>query len=110
MREAVSIPLIRGLLADATSVVVYDPAAMQNARAVFGETISYANDPVECITDADCCVIVTEWDEFKTIPPSTFLERMRCPVVIDGRRIYDTDAFTRAGIRLAAIGLGPTAC
>lgn len=53
MREAVSIPLIRGLLANAASVVVYDPAAMQSARTIFGGTISYANDPFECITDAD---------------------------------------------------------
>jgi len=108
MREAVSIPLIRGLLADGASVIVYDPAAIDNARRILGDKVSYAPDSLRCLKDADCCIIVTEWDEFKTIPPGTFLERMRRPVVIDGRRIYDAHKFSGAGIRFSAIGLGPT--
>jgi UDPglucose 6-dehydrogenase len=109
MREAVSVSLIQALLTEGARVVVYDPAAIDNARRILGHDVSYARDSLECLEDADCCVIVTEWDEFRAITPNQFLDRLRCPVVIDGRRIYDADAFTRAGIRLAAIGLGPTA-
>jgi UDPglucose 6-dehydrogenase len=107
MREAVSVSIIKDMLAEGATVVVYDPAAMQTARVTLAETVSYASDPVECITQADCCIIVTEWDEFRTIPPNTFLERMRRPIVIDGRRIYDADKFSRAEIEFSAIGLGP---
>jgi hypothetical protein len=32
---------------------------------------------------------------------------MRCPAVIDGRRIYDADRFSTAGIQFLAIGMGP---
>lgn len=109
MREAISVPLIRGLLADATSVVVYDPAAIENTRRILGDKVSYARDSLECLKDADCCIIVTEWDQFKAITPNDFLERMRHPVVIDGRRIYDADRYSNAGIQFSAIGLGPTA-
>jgi len=110
MREAVSIPLVRALLKEGAGVFAYDPAAMQNARAIFQDKITYARDPCECLEKADCCIIVTEWDEFKRIPPSTFIERMRRPIVIDGRRIYDACRFSEAGILFSAIGLGQRQC
>jgi UDPglucose 6-dehydrogenase len=78
---------------------------MGNARLVFRDRIGYAKDVYDCIDGADCCLIVTEWDESKKIPPSVFLERMRRVVVIDCRRIYDADEFSRAGVKLWAIGL-----
>jgi len=109
MREAVSIPLVRSLLTEGANVVVYDPAAMRNARAFFRDTVTYARDLYGCLDEADCCIVVTEWHEFTTITPKMFLERMRCPVVIDGRRIYKADEFLRAGIRYSGIGLGPKA-
>ncbi len=107
MREAVSIPVINSLLAKGASVTAYDPAAIEDARKVFGNTIGYAKNSFECIEQADCCVIVTEWDEFKRMQPKTFLERMRQPIVIDGRRIYDAAEFLHVGIKFYAIGLGP---
>jgi nucleotide sugar dehydrogenase len=107
MREAVSIPLVQGLLAEGANVTAYDPAAMQNARRIFQDTITYAEDPYDCINQADCSIIVTEWDDFKTISPNEFAKRMRSPVVIDGRRIYNRDKFIEAGIQFSAIGLGP---
>ncbi len=107
MREAVSIPIIKGLLAQGAKVVAYDPAAMKNARGMFQDAIQYATNPRECMDSSDCCIIVTEWEEFKTLSPSDFVERMRKPVLIDGRRIYDAVDFTAAGVRFFAVGLGP---
>jgi len=107
MREAVSVSLVRELLTEGARVIAYDPAALENARRIFRDNISYAKDQFECIEGADCSIIVTEWDEFKGITPNDFLQRMRSPVVIDGRRIYDADEFSRARIRFSAIGLGP---
>jgi UDPglucose 6-dehydrogenase len=107
MRAAVSIPIIRELLAEGASVVAYDPAAMKNARAIIGGDVTYAKDSISCIEHADCCILVTEWEEFGEIPPQTFLNKMRKAVVIDGRRVYDADRFWRAGVRLSGVGLGP---
>ena len=107
MREAVSIPIVKSLLAEGATVVVYDPAARERARTIFQNVISYASDPMRCMDQADCCIIVTEWDEFKNIRPETFLERMKHPTIIDGRRIYDPRTYAQAGIQFLAIGLGP---
>ena len=106
MREAVSIPIVKMLLAEGAKVIAYDPAALGGARAIFRDMIEYAKDAKECIDDADCCIIVTDWDEFRGIPPSLFKERMRRPVLIDGRRIYNAAEFLRSGIAFYGIGLG----
>ena len=106
MSDAVSIPIIKRLLVEGAHVAAYDPAATANAQTIFGHKIEYTTNPIECIDQADCCIIVTEWDEFRRIPPSTFVRNMRQPVVIDGRRIYDADAFLGTGVQLLAVGVG----
>ena len=60
---------------------------------------------MNCISGADCAIVVTEWPEFD-ISPSVFLKLMRHPMVIDGRRVYEAELFIRSGIDFSAIGLG----
>ena len=108
MRNAVSIPLIQGVLRNGATVVAYDPVALGNARTIFKDKIEYAKNSTDCLTGADCCIIVTEWEEFKNLPPRAFLEKMNHPLVVDGRRIYNPDEMIHAGIAYRAIGLGKT--
>jgi len=105
MREAVSIRVVKKLLEKGASVSVYDPVAMENARAIFGDEVEYAGSAVDCIRDADCAIVVTEWDEFRNLRPEDFLRNMRQPAVVDRRRIYRPDEFT-GRVRFSAIGLG----
>ena len=106
VREAVSIKIVKALLSEGASVVVYDPKAMPNARRVLGETVVYAGSAEECLRGADCAIVVTEWDEFRKLRPEDFSRLMRTPVVVDGRRIYDPKEYSRK-LKYAAIGLGP---
>jgi len=105
MRNAVSIKLINELLKRNAIVVAYDPAAMDNARMIFGDKIKYAKSVNECLQGAEAAIIVTEWNEFKQLTPDDFIKYMKNPIVIDGRRIYDPSRFT-AKLRYKAIGLG----
>jgi len=105
MREAVSIRVIKKLLEEEACIVAYDPVAIPNAKKIFGDSIEYAQSSIQCINGADCCIIVTEWDEFKQLKPEDFINHMRTPIVIDGRRIYDPKIFGEK-LKFAAIGLG----
>jgi UDPglucose 6-dehydrogenase len=107
LRDAVSIPIINSLLKNGADVRAWDPRAMTEARRIFGDHIKYSADALDCLNQTDCCILVTEWPEFKNIRPETFAGKMRQPIVIDGRRVYDPVEFRKAGIRLQAIGLGP---
>lgn len=104
MREARSIPLINQLLKEGALVTAYDPAAIHATKTIFKTKIEYASSAIECLKNADCCILVTEWDEFKSLKPEDFTRNMHQPILIDGRRIYAAEKF-RPKLRLAAIGL-----
>jgi len=105
MREARSIPIINQLLKEGAKITVYDPAAIENAKSIFKNKIVYASSAIKCIKGADCCILVTEWEEFKKLKPEDFTENMKQPILVDGRRIYNIEEFSKK-IKFAAIGLG----
>jgi UDPglucose 6-dehydrogenase len=106
MREARSIPLINQLLKEDTKVIVYDPVAVPNAKKIFKNKIQYAPSPIDCLKDADCCIIVTEWNEIKRLAPDDFTKNMKNPLIIDGRRIINPQKATKQGIIYLGIGYG----
>ena len=105
VRGAVSIEIVKGFLNQKAHVTVYDPMAARNAERVLRNEVEYKSSALECIDRTDCCVIATAWPEFRTLNWKDFVSRMRNPVVIDGRRIYNAKEFGRR-LKFAAIGLG----
>jgi len=105
MREAVSLKIIKKLLQEGAHVTAYDPVATLNAKKILGNRIEYASSAIQCLKGADCCILVTEWDEFRKLVPEDFVENMRQPCLVDGRRIYDTKKFSRK-LEFRAVGLG----
>lgn len=77
----------------------YDPVVKRG-------TFEKEENIIECIRDADCVIVCTEWEEFRLITPEMFKSLMRTPIVIDGRRIYDPVAMKKAGIRYYGVGYG----
>jgi hypothetical protein len=107
MREAVSLKLIPKLIRRGAEVVAYDPVAIENARRILGDKVEYAKSARECLTGADCCILVTEWTEFSGLHPGLFGRLMRTPAVVDGRRVFERNLFFKSGVKFAAVGLGP---
>jgi len=105
MREAASIKIISKLLEEGANIIAYDPAAMNNAKKVFGDKIEYAPSAIKCISGADCCMIITEWGEFKELKPQDFTRHMKSPIIIDGRRIYDPKQFNQK-LKFETVGIG----
>jgi UDPglucose 6-dehydrogenase len=105
MREARVIPIINQLLSEGANVVAYDPVAIPVAKGIFKDAIQYASSAVSCLKNADCCILVTEWGEFKKLTPEDYVGNMTKPVLIDGRRIYDPQLFSKRVV-FRAIGLG----
>lgn len=105
MRGAVSIKIVDELLGKGAVIHAYDPAALGNAKRIFGDRIKYCETVADCLKGADCSIIITEWDEFRTLEPEDLKNRMRMPVLIDGRRVTDAEKF-RDNVKYAAIGLG----
>ncbi len=105
LREARSIKIINQLLKKGATITAYDPMAISNAKESLKRSIIYASSAVECLKNADCAILVTEWEEFKKLKPEDFTQNMRKPILIDGRRVYNPQKFSKK-LRYVAIGLG----
>jgi UDPglucose 6-dehydrogenase len=105
MREATSLVLSARLQAAGAQVSAYDPIAEEEARRLMPR-IEFAGDVLECVTGADAVVLVTEWDEFKSMDLDAVAERMAGRVLIDGRNALDPAAARAAGLTYEGIGQG----
>ncbi|MEM4310922.1 MAG: nucleotide sugar dehydrogenase [Nitrososphaerales archaeon] len=103
MRNAISIKIVNRLLEEGSKIIVYDPKAMKNAKRIFGNRVEYADNLEDCLKGSDCALIVTEWDEFKKLKPQDFINLMKIPAIVDGRRIYDAKDFS-SKLKFSAIG------
>lgn len=104
VREAPALAIIRRLLEAGAAVAVHDPRAMSNARRELGERVQYADDAYEALRDADALVIVTEWNEFRSPDFDLIRQRLRQPLVFDGRNIYAREAMLRNKMEYHSVG------
>src|SRR5206468_10569048 len=95
MREAPSVDIIRWVTAQGAVVRGYDPVAMETGRAslqqegVRMDAVTFCETAYDVAEGVDALVIVTEWNEFKSLNMHQIRNAMRRPVLIDGRNIYE---------------------
>ncbi len=104
MREAPSLPLIQGLVAAGAHVVAFDPVAMEGARALLPGAVAFAADAPAALTGADALVLVTEWNEFRSLAAPKLAQLMRGRIIVDLRNVFDHAALRAAGFAYSGIG------
>jgi UDPglucose 6-dehydrogenase len=105
MREAPSLEMIRLLKEAGCNIVVFDPAAMREAKRHLSDTVHYGNDPYEVLNNADCLVLATEWNEFRFPDWIKVKNLLRRPVVFDGRNVFDAGELQAKGFDYICIGI-----
>jgi UDPglucose 6-dehydrogenase/GDP-mannose 6-dehydrogenase len=93
MRESPATPIIRALLKQGVIVKAYDPAAIHEARRVFGDSIIYCSTPSEALAGSHAVMLVTRWEEFRDIPELLSSIKPQ-PLFIDGRRMLGRHDFS----------------
>ena len=112
MREAPSVDIIRWVTNQGATVRVYDPVAMQTGHdalereGIRMESVICCNNAYEVAEGADALVMVTEWNEFKSLNMLQLCNSMRRPVLIDGRNIYEAAEMNRVGFIYRGMGRG----
>jgi len=104
MREAPSLVLIDLLLQAGANVKVYDPVAMDECRRRIGDSVTYAHDMYDAVSDADALMLVTEWKELRMPNVNRLLDNMRGRLILDGRNILDSEELQQAGFEYHCIG------
>jgi UDPglucose 6-dehydrogenase len=104
MREAPALPILEALARDGAIMRAFDPAAMENAREALPAGISYCADAYEAATGVDCLVIMTEWNQFRSLDLQQLRAIMRRPLVVDLRNVYDPEKMREAGFEHHCVG------
>jgi UDPglucose 6-dehydrogenase len=104
IREAPALYTIDRLLAAGATIRVFDPEAMDNVRALYGDKVTFCEDQYEAIRGADCLAVMTEWGMFRTPDFNHMKTLLTAPVVFDGRNLYDVDRMKETGFLYDSIG------
>jgi UDPglucose 6-dehydrogenase len=107
VRDAPAIDLIERMLAGGASVRVFDPEAMDNVRAIYGDRLEYAAGVMDTLDGADCLAIVTEWGDFRRPDFDDVARRLKAKVIFDGRNLYSPPEMRARGFTYHSIGKVP---
>ena len=104
MREAPAITIISALLEMGATVKAYDPKAMDSAKFYFENKIIYAQGAYDALVDADCLLLLTEWNEFRRPDFDKVKALLKKPVIFDGRNQYLSSRLAEKGFEYQRIG------
>jgi len=104
VREATSLVLAGRLAGEGANVRVYDPVVGDRAEHMLAGA-RIAGSALDAVDGADAVVLVTEWPEFAELDwTGDVKDRMRVPLVVDGRNFLDRDTLVAAGFTYEGIG------
>ena len=105
MRESPSIKLVSSLLDIGAKVKAFDPQAMETAREIFSDTITYAEDEYDALDGSDALVIVTEWRAFRNPDFARIKSLLKRPVIVDGRGLFSVPKLRKLGFTYETFGV-----
>jgi len=103
IRDSPALDVAESMQRNGADVVVYDPAAMENARLMYPQ-LFYAATALEAADKADLVLLLTEWAEFREMDPAVLGEVVAARRIVDGRIALDPPTWRAAGWTYRALG------
>ncbi|WP_394690211.1 UDP-glucose dehydrogenase family protein [Hoeflea sp.] len=103
IRESPALTIIQALLDKGAMVKAYDPAGMDAARSAM-PGIAYAESIQAAAKDSDALVIITDWEEFKSLDLKALRPVMKSPVLVDLRNLYNPAQVRESGFAYHSVG------
>jgi UDPglucose 6-dehydrogenase len=106
VREAPSITIVSELVKNGAMIRAFDPIAMENARmfAFSSIDIYYANDEYDAVSGSDAVVLMTEWNQFRSLDIDLLRKLMAGCIFLDLRNMYDKRVIEEAGFIYHGVG------
>ncbi len=106
MRESPSIVIIEELLkAGVEKIKAFDPQAMENAKKIFKDKITYCSNEYEVAEGVDVLAIVTEWNQFRNLDLQKIKSFMKGNAFCDLRNVYKPDEVREFGFVYEGMGI-----
>lgn len=110
MRESSAITIINSLTQLGATVQAYDPKAMNEAKECYlkgNHKVVYCESKYDALKGAEALVLITEWKEFRSPDFYEIKERLKIPVIFDGRNQYSAKRLAKYGLDYHQIGVRP---
>jgi len=104
IREAPSLYIIDELLKEGAEIIAFDPEAMDNVRKLIGDKIQFGEKQYDVLIGADCLLVVTEWQAFRTPNFGRIALNLKNRVIFDGRNLYEHEELHEIGFEYYSIG------
>jgi UDPglucose 6-dehydrogenase len=103
VREAPSLNIIKQLLKEKAKIRAYDPVSMKSTQSILPD-ITYCKDPYDAVKDANALVIVTEWNQFRSLELDKLKRLLKEPYFFDLRNIYEPQKLKNKGFKYYCVG------
>lgn len=103
VRESPALTIIKQLQDRDVNIMAFDPIATENMKKEVAD-LNMAGDMYECLKDAECLVIVTEWKQFKEADLIKIKSLLNSPNIVDGRNIFKVDEMNKMGFNYISVG------
>jgi len=107
IREAPALYIMDELLEAGATIRAFDPEAMDNVKAEYGDKITFAKNQYDAIEGADALAIITEWSVFRTPDFEKLSKGLTNRAIFDGRNLYDINKMKSLDIHYESIGRNP---
>jgi UDPglucose 6-dehydrogenase len=104
VRQSPAIYCIEKFLGKAIEIKAYDPQAAESAKKALNGKIQTCENGYDVLDNADALIIFTDWQEFRNPDFKLIKEKLKSPVIFDGRNLYDPDIVKNAGFEYHSIG------
>ena len=105
VRDSPALTVVEELLASGATVRAHDPQAAENFQRMLPDTQCFSTS-YEAVEGADAVVLMTEWNEYRSLDLDTLSEKMKGRVVLDARNLLDPAMVRDAGFTYRGTGRG----
>tara|TARA_B100001540_G_scaffold312954_1_gene334956 strand:- start:2333 stop:3646 length:1314 start_codon:yes stop_codon:yes gene_type:complete len=103
VRESSSIYMINSIIKKGGIVNAYDPIANKEMYKVI-KNIQYCDNLYDAVNEVDAVVVMTEWNEFRSLDLNRIKKKMRGNIFLDTRNIISMDDLFSVGFVYDNVG------
>ncbi len=104
MRESPSIAILPPLMDKGALIRAHDPKGIDQARSLLPEDVEYFEDAYEAAKGADAVVLMTEWNQYRSLDLRRLKNEMNAAIFIDLRNVYDPRHMEKQGFSYTSVG------
>lgn len=104
MRDAPSLAILPKLIENGCKINAHDPQGVDEAKKILPPEVRYYDDIYTALENVDAVVLMTEWNMYRNLNMSLIREKLKQPVFIDLRNVYEPDSMKTLGFDYHCIG------